>query len=80
MKKKSMKMVILALVATMTTGLLVGCGNNGNAKENETGKSVTIKISGSTSVGPLMEKEAEAYKTENPNVTIEVQQIGSSAG
>ncbi|MEG1255267.1 phosphate ABC transporter substrate-binding protein [Clostridium sp.] len=83
MKNKSMKMIIMTLVATMTTGLLVGCGgkNEGtNVAPNDTAKTVTIKISGSTSVGPLMEKQAEAYKTENSNVTIEVQQIGSSAG
>lgn len=80
MKKKSIKMVILALLATMTIGLLVGCRNDQAVNENEAGKSITIKISGSTSVGPLIEKEAESYKAENPKVTIEVQQIGSSAG
>ncbi|MEG0306944.1 MAG: phosphate ABC transporter substrate-binding protein [Clostridium sp.] len=79
MKKKSIKMIILALVATMTTGLLVGCGGKDN-EGSDTGKDVTIKISGSTSIGPLMEKEAEAYKGKNSNVNIEVQQIGSSAG
>ncbi|WP_346869544.1 phosphate ABC transporter substrate-binding protein [Clostridium sp. UBA5119] len=72
----------------MTMGLLVGCGgkdtsnsnNSGNNTSDNTTKAITIKISGSTSVGPLMEKEAESYKGENPNVTVEVQQIGSSAG
>ncbi len=88
MKKKSIKILIAGIVATMTMGLLVGCGgkdtsnsnNSGNNTSDNTTKAITIKISGSTSVGPLMEKEAESYKGENPNVTVEVQQIGSSAG
>ena len=40
----------------------------------------TITIGGSTSVFPLMEKLAEAYKEINPNVTINIEAIGSSAG
>lgn len=52
--------------------------------ENEAFKSTmesgTIIIGGSTSVYPLMEKLAEAYKVINPNVTINIEAIGSSAG
>ncbi len=39
-----------------------------------------IIIDGSTSVGPVMEKLADAYKKLNSGVTIEIQQTGSSAG
>ncbi len=39
-----------------------------------------IVIAGSTSVGPVMEKLAEAYEVINPNLDIEIQQTGSSAG
>ena len=39
-----------------------------------------ITLDGSTSVGPLMEKLAEAYKALNPGVTFSIQQTGSSAG
>lgn len=39
-----------------------------------------ITIAGSTSVTPLMEKLTEAYKAHNPNVTIDIQSTGSSAG
>lgn len=39
-----------------------------------------ISINGSTSVGPVMEKLAEAYKALNPDVAIDVQQTGSGAG
>lgn len=40
----------------------------------------TITLAGSTSVSPVMEVLADAYKALNPNVTIEIQQSGSSAG
>lgn len=39
-----------------------------------------VVLAGSTSVAPVMEKLAEAYEKLNPNVTIEIQQSGSSAG
>lgn len=44
------------------------------------GLSGTIKIAGSTSVTPLMEKLQEAYKELNPNVVFEMQSNGSSQG
>lgn len=44
------------------------------------GLSGTITLSGSTSVSPVMEVLADAYKELNPDVTIEIQQTGSSAG
>jgi len=40
----------------------------------------TIVIAGSSSVTPVMEKLAEAYKAINPNANIEIQQTDSSAG
>ncbi len=39
-----------------------------------------VVIAGSTSVGPVMEKLAEAYNEINPALDIEIQQTGSSAG
>lgn len=82
MKKKSIKIIIAAMVATMSMGIFSGCGSKdtGDGASSEGSKSATITISGSTSIGPLMEKEAAAYKKENSNVNIEIQQIGSSAG
>lgn len=44
------------------------------------GMSGTIKVAGSTSVTPLMEKLQEAYKVLNPDVTFEMQSNGSSQG
>lgn len=40
----------------------------------------TIVVAGSTSVTPVMEKLAEAYKGLNDGVSIEIQSTGSSAG
>lgn len=40
----------------------------------------TVSISGSTSVGPVMERLASQYQILNPKVTIEIEQNGSSAG
>jgi len=39
-----------------------------------------IKVSGSTSVGPLVKAAAEEYKKLNPNVEIVINETGSSAG
>lgn len=44
------------------------------------GKKGKITLAGSTSVAPLMNKLADAYKEINPDVTIEIQESGSSAG
>lgn len=44
------------------------------------GKSGTIKLAGSTSVTPLMEKLQEVYQTLNPDVVFEMQSNGSSQG
>lgn len=44
------------------------------------GMSGQLSVAGSTSVSPLMEKLAEAYKVINPDVSIEIQQTGSTAG
>ena len=40
----------------------------------------TISVSGSTSVGPVMERLASQYQLLNPKVTVEIEQNGSSAG
>lgn len=47
------------------------------AASNVSGK---VVVAGSSSVTPVMEKLAEAYKNANPNVTIEVQQSDSTTG
>ncbi|MGN1402027.1 MAG: phosphate ABC transporter substrate-binding protein [Bacillus sp. (in: firmicutes)] len=65
----------------MLTLLIVtaACGSE-EGTEQTGGETKTISISGSTSVGPLVEKLADKYKETQKNVKIEVNQIGSSAG
>lgn len=60
MRSKKLKLMVGALLVTMVGATFVGCGSNGSeGEDNNTASnkdSVTISISGSTSVGPLMEK------------------------
>jgi phosphate transport system substrate-binding protein len=50
------------------------------AEYKSSGMSGTIKVAGSTSVTPLMEKLQEEYKKLNPDVAFETQSNGSSQG
>ncbi len=71
--KKSIKILsTIALIAVMVvTGvMLVACGKSGD----------TIKISGSTSVFPIMEKLIEAYEKDHSGIKIELNGGGSSQG
>lgn len=76
MRSKKLKLMVGALLVTMVGATFVGCGSNDSASNSDT---TTISISGSTSVGPLMEKIQEKYEEVN-NVTLEIQQNGSGAG
>lgn len=83
MKSKKIKLMVGALLVTMVGAVFTGCGSK-DSDTTESGEgnveSVTIAISGSTSVGPLMEKIQEVYEAENTNVTLEIQQPGSGTG
>lgn len=83
MRSKKLKLMVGALLVTMVGATFVGCGSNESAEGDNLSSgagAVTISISGSTSVGPLMEKIQEKYEEENSNVTLEIQQNGSGAG
>ena len=71
------KRLVSILAGTLLVGSLVGCSSGGGSGEADASK---ITVSGSTSVGPTMEILAEDYQAANEGVTIEVQQVGSSAG
>lgn len=67
------KRVGVLLASTILVGsLAVGCGSNGGSEK--------ITVSGSTSVGPLMEVIAEDFQSKNEGISVEIQQLGSSAG
>ena len=75
MIKNKTKVIISLLLITSIT--FVGCGRK---NEEDTTISDKVTVSGSTSVGPLMEKEAEKFKEENVGINVEINQLGSSAG
>lgn len=76
MKKRRLKIACSMLILCSVFSGFVGCSSN-NSGHAESGK---ISISGSTSIGPLMEKIAEDYERDNNGITIEINQVGSSAG
>ena len=82
MRSKKLKLMVGALLVTMVGTTFVGCGSNGSSTNNTASnkETTTISISGSTSVGPLMEKIQEKYEEANSNITLEIQQNGSGAG
>lgn len=83
MRSKKLKLMVGTLLVTIISATFMGCGGNSSNEKNNTASSkdsVTISISGSTSVGPLMEKIQEKYEEINSNVTLEIQQNGSGAG
>ena len=80
MRSKKLKLMVGALLVTMVGATFVGCGSNSENNTASSKDTTTISISGSTSVGPLMEKIQEKYEEENNNVTLEIQQNGSGAG
>ena len=68
------KAILSTLGAIGVAATLVGCGGT------ETQSSQSISISGSTSVTELMEVLGETYQGSHPDVVVEVQGTGSSAG
>ncbi|OON94782.1 MAG: phosphate-binding protein [Candidatus Epulonipiscioides saccharophilum] len=66
------KLLLGLFLATITGTMLIGCGSA------ESG--TTIKVVGSTTVAAPMEKLDEAYSLIQPDINIEVQGVGSSAG
>ena len=54
--------------------------DEGAAAYSAAGLTGNLSLDGSTSVGPVMEKLAEAYMAINEGVTIDIQQTGSGTG
>ncbi|MBW1952178.1 MAG: phosphate ABC transporter substrate-binding protein [Deltaproteobacteria bacterium] len=63
----------LVLIFTLSLALIIGC-------RSQTDQRHTLTIAGSTSVQPFAEKLAEIYMQEHPDLLINVQGGGSSAG
>jgi len=90
MKKRTLKLILSALVVAMVGSVMVGCGSSkGDAtkdaakdsKPAETAQlSGSITISGSTALQPLMDQTIEKYNAKNPKVEISSQGGGSGTG
>ncbi|WP_087455843.1 phosphate ABC transporter substrate-binding protein [Tumebacillus avium] len=86
----SKKAMTFGLIATMTAGLMVGCGKEeANQNQNATGDSnapkqeeLTGKItaSGSSALLPLVKHAASQFQDKHPGVTIDVAAGGSGTG
>lgn len=78
MKKKNFMLILAMLSITLLGGLMTGC------TEEEVGEQpfeqMTITISGSSAMLPLMEKSIEGFMEKYPDVDISAQAGGSGTG
>ena len=82
MKKRTLKLLVSALLVAMVGSVMVGCGststNDGKSEANELSGSITV--SGSSALLPLMEKTIESFNEKNPDAEIGAQAGGSGTG
>ena len=88
------KLFSLALAAAMALSMLTGCGGNSNNTNNDTNSAGTqgsqtsqtqqlsgvVNTNGSTSMEKVMQVLIEAFKEQQPNVTVNYTGSGSGAG
>ncbi|WP_238915480.1 phosphate ABC transporter substrate-binding protein [Clostridium sp. YIM B02555] len=87
MKKRTLKLMVSALVVAMIGSVMVGCGQSA-PKDNKADTSTkteaaakgSITLSGSTALLPLVEKATEPYNKINPDGQISAQGGGSGTG
>jgi phosphate transport system substrate-binding protein len=79
-KNSSHAFVILGFAALLIVSIAVaGCTDNGSKTSAATSKQ-TIKISGSTTVLPIVQKAADHYMTTHPEADIQISGGGSGVG
>ena len=79
-KNSSHAFVILGLAALLIASIAVaGCTDNGSNTSAAPSKQ-TIKISGSTTVLPIVQKAADQYMTTHPEADIQISGGGSGVG
>jgi len=80
-----LRLTALSGAAVLTLGLAAcgdsgGTGDNGGSTSDGTSVSGTIRIDGSSTVGPLSEAAAEAFQGKNPEVRVTVGTSGTGGG
>jgi len=80
LKAAKFRLLGVVMAALLVLGMLAGCNRAGKAPQGTSGLSGTIVIAGSTSVQPLSEELAAAFREKHPDVDISVAGGGSSAG
>lgn len=87
MKKRTLKLMVSALVVAMIGSVMVGCGQSApkdnkadTGTKTESAVKGSITLSGSTALLPLVEKATEPYNKINPDGQISAQGGGSGTG
>ena len=80
MKKRTLKLIVSALLVAMVGSVMVGCGSKPATDSKSADSAKTISISGSTALQPLMDQTVEKFKEKNPNIEVSSQGGGSGTG
>lgn len=87
MRKRSLKLIVSALLVTAIGGAMAGCGNSnqgaagaGSESSKQESVSGSITVSGSSALLPLMEQSIEKFNEKNPDIEISAQAGGSGTG
>lgn len=88
MKKRTLKLIVSALLVAMVGSVMVGCGSApatdskgaSDSKSATTELSGSITVSGSSALLPLMEKSVEKFNKINPDAEVGAQAGGSGTG
>ena len=90
MKKKSLKIILSAMLVTIIAGTMIACGGaetqEGDTKEKvvteelKESLSGSITLSGSSALLPLMEQSIEKFNEKYPDVEVSAQAGGSGTG
>ena len=71
---------IACISLTVAVAAAGGCSTRSSSNSNTQANAITIKGAGSTFVAPLFRKWFEQYHNEHPDIVIDYQVVGSTAG
>ena len=81
------KIALILTLIVMVSAALIGCGSGSATGSNEEAQGLqenklegTVSIIGSTSVQPVAQSLADAFTSVQPNIQVDIQGVGSTAG